>query len=121
MIRIQDSLFQKQALRGTVTLDRAGLVVIGIDLREGRGGSPGIRCDVAYGTEDAQGQFQAFDYDGPTTVPFYVESHEFVAYRTAAAQVMTRLPGKNLLEALALWFEAELVAGGKFGEGATVA
>ena len=77
-----------------------------------------LLSDLAAGADKP---FQAFDYDGPTTVPFYVESHEFVAYRTAAAQVMTRLPGKNLLEALALWFEAELVAGGKFGEGATVA
>ena len=119
MIQIEDALFKKQA--GGQTLDRAAAVVIGIDLREGRGGSPGIRCDVAYGTEDAQGQFQAFDYDGPTTVPFYVEPHEFAAYRGAAAQAMTQLSGTTVLDAIALWFEAELVARGKFGEGATAA
>ena len=120
MIQIQAQQFMKQAA-GSITLDRAAMVVIGIDLREGRGGSPGIRCDVAYGTEDAQGKFQAFDYDGPTTVPFYVEPHEFAAYRAATVQAMTPMPGATLLEALALWFEAELVARGKFGEGATVA
>ncbi len=128
MIRIQDDRFKKQAMGGGLTLDRAAVVVIGIDLRENRGGSPGIRCDIAYGNEDTQGKFQAFNYDDlQTTVPAYVEPRDFENCRSSAAAEMARLRGDrgpgpaNLLEALVLWFESELVAQGKFGEGANVA
>ena len=122
MVRIQDDMFKRQALGGSLTLDRAAVVVIGIDLREGRGGSPGIRCDIAYGVEDAQGKFQPFNYDGLTTAPFYVESHQFEPYRASAASALGQaLRGGNLLEALTLWMEQELVNAAQFGPGATVA
>lgn len=123
MIRIQSEQFKKNAMGGALTLDRATVVVIGIDLRENRGGSPGIRCDLAYGVEDGQGKFQAFNYDdSATTVPVYVEPHQFENYRRNAARALPAAAGRggDLLEALALWFEQELVATGRFGEGATV-
>lgn len=125
MIRIQAEQFKKKAMAG-LTLDRAAVVVIGIDLRglepeKPRGGSPGIRCDLAYGVEDGQGKFQAFNYDdSAATVPIYVEPRDFASYRGSAMAVMARMRGASLLEALVLWFEAELVAQGRFGPGATV-
>jgi len=156
MIRIQDDRFQKKAMGGGLSLDRASVVVIGIDLRENRGGSPGIRCDIAYGIEDAQGKFQPFHYDDlQTTVPVYVEPRDFENYRASAARALanarasapsppaagalrpvlasseassqpsapeagTGLRGQNLLEALTLWFEQELVDSGRFGPDAEV-
>lgn len=134
MIRITETAFQKRALGGTLVLNRAAVVVLGIDLREGRSGSPGMRCDVAYGVEAADGSFQAFNYDSAEhCIPRYIEPPQWPA---AIARDMPSLPslgvpppigtngaqkGSDLAEMLALWMEAALVAQGVFGPGAELA
>ena len=125
MIVISDVGFQKTVLAGTVTLDRAKVVVIGIDLRENRGGSPGIRADIAYGIESG-GKFQAFDYNSiEATIPFYVEPGttpgRFDDFQTKAVTAKGKpFRGTNLMESLTEWLESELVAAGNFGAGASV-
>jgi len=127
VIRITEAAFQKQALGGTLVLNRAAVVVLGMDLREGRNGSPGIRCDVAYGVAAADGSFQAFNYDSAEhCIPRYIEAPQWAA---AIARDMPNLAGppiaaqkgSDLAEMLALWMESALLDQGVFGPGAELA
>lgn len=120
MIRIVEKEFQLTKMGGRLVLDHVFIGVVGIDLRNNRGGSPSIHCDVIYGQVDAEGEFHHHDYDSlETTKPVYIEPGEF-ALRTAHRRKMAMGNGLDVCEAMILWLEECLVKKGLFGPHAVV-
>lgn len=121
MIKITDPAKQKRVMGGKVILDRASIVVFGMDIRENRPGSPSLRCDIAYGVESECGAFEAFSFESiASTVAHYKDHpvwHGCVHGEHDPGEIAK---GSDLMHELQMWFEGVLVAEGMFGEGAEV-
>ena len=122
MIEILDDSFKVKAMGDTLTLDRAVVAVFGIDLREGRRGSPSLRADIIYGVEKPDGAFQAFDYEASISmIPKYVEALEWADNINKAHQhPKAQANGADVIFNMILWAEQMFVTQGMFGQGATV-
>lgn len=103
----------------TLTCNRAAVFMLAVDLAE-RPGSPGLRCDVAYG-EEQKGLFRTLGYEfGRLVKPHFVGPEKHAEYRRRAKHGALKLRGRDLIESLVLWMEEQLVADGHFGKEASV-
>ena len=55
MIQINSIAHKKSVMGGVMILDHACVTVVKLDTREGYRGSPGMRCDIAFGIVNADG------------------------------------------------------------------
>ena len=125
MIKIVSSSHQKSVANGALIADRATVTAFGVDLREGKPGSPSLNCDIAYGIEGPNGEFDAIAHDSNVLVdPFQVGPDKFALFSTASHAHQAGPPviqkGSEWMDALAMWIEKVLVSQNEFGAGATV-
>ncbi len=125
MIPIVSEAHKKSIANGALMLDRCAVTAYGIDLREGRLGSPNANMDVAYGVEGAGGEFDAAVHDSNLlVVPFQIGPQQFAMFSqnqhspVGGPEIMQK--GSGLFVELALWLEKVLAAQNEFGAGATV-
>jgi|GEM_PF-4213449 len=120
MIRILDEQFQKKVRGGLLALDRAAVITMALSVREDLVSTPMIRCDVAYGTENATGEFDPWDYNNSVaTIPIFIEGPErFGNCLRAGHKRGPTETGSDMVHGLLSWMEERLVADGYFGPNA---
>jgi len=122
VIEITDEQFQKTVRGGSTVLDRAAIVTLAVSVREDLPATPMIRCDVAYGFEDKDGEFDPWDYNNAvTTIPVFIEGPgRFGACIKAKHDTGPAKSGIDIVHFLLEWAETRLVASGKFGPHAEI-
>ena len=119
MIKITDSTFHK-SIMGNI-LDRAAVVSASFDARDIPGGS-GMSCAVAFGTEDAQGEFVPVDLKSReyTVSHFWpIDQWEMQVKEAHTAAIVVR-DGADLFTEVLSFCETLLVRDTVFGVGAAI-